>query len=153
MRGDQLARQWRSIRAIEASPNGLTVTEIADSEETGFRTIDRDLEALQSAGFLLYTEKVDRGRRWAFIDTFKFKIPPPFTLIELMSLYFYKDLIRVLKGPPFYDSQDFVFKKKARRPSSWTCPNYRSRSGGIWEEIWRSTGAYMLCSLSRRIRL
>jgi len=29
MRGDQLARQWRVIRAIEASPNGLTAAEIA----------------------------------------------------------------------------------------------------------------------------
>ena len=51
MRGDQLARQWRIIRAIEASPNGLTATEIAQREETGIRTIYRDLEALQAAGF------------------------------------------------------------------------------------------------------
>jgi hypothetical protein len=29
MRGDQLTRQWRVIRAIEASPNGLAVAEIA----------------------------------------------------------------------------------------------------------------------------
>jgi hypothetical protein len=28
MRGDQLARQWRVIRAIEASPNGLTAAGI-----------------------------------------------------------------------------------------------------------------------------
>jgi len=47
MRGDQLARQWRVIRAIEASPNGLTVAEIARREGTGIRTIYRDLEALQ----------------------------------------------------------------------------------------------------------
>jgi hypothetical protein len=46
MRGDQLARQWRVIRAIEASSNGLTVAEIANREETGIRTIYRDLEAL-----------------------------------------------------------------------------------------------------------
>jgi transposase len=45
MRGDQLARQWRVIRAIEASSNGLTVAEIANREETGIRTIYRDLEA------------------------------------------------------------------------------------------------------------
>jgi hypothetical protein len=32
MRGDQLARQWRVIRAIEASPNGLTMAEIAVSD-------------------------------------------------------------------------------------------------------------------------
>ena len=49
MRGDQLARQWRIIRAIEASPSGLTVAEIAKREETGIRTIYRDLEALQPA--------------------------------------------------------------------------------------------------------
>jgi len=50
MRGDQCARQWRVIRAIEASPNGLTVAEIANREETGIRTIYRDLEALHSHG-------------------------------------------------------------------------------------------------------
>jgi hypothetical protein len=48
MRGDQLARQWRVIRAIEASPNGLTVAEIAKREETGLRSIYRDLEALRN---------------------------------------------------------------------------------------------------------
>ena len=29
MRGDQLARQWRVVRTIEASPNGLTAAKIA----------------------------------------------------------------------------------------------------------------------------
>ena len=29
MRGDQLAERWRVNRGIEASPNGLTVVEIA----------------------------------------------------------------------------------------------------------------------------
>jgi predicted DNA-binding transcriptional regulator YafY len=111
MRGDQLARQWHIIRAIEASPNGLTVTEIAQREETRIRTVYRDLEALQEAGFPLYTEKVERANRWAFIDTFKFKISPPFTLTELMSLYFYKELVRVFKGTTFHDSIDSVFKE------------------------------------------
>ena len=50
MRGNQLTRLWRVVRAIEASPNGLTVAEIAQREETGIRTIYRDLEA-QAAGF------------------------------------------------------------------------------------------------------
>ncbi len=111
MRGDQLTRQWRIIRAIEASLNGLTVTEIAQREESGIRTINRDLDALQAAGFPLYTERVDRTNHWAFIDTFKFKTPPPFTPTELMSLYFYKELIRVLKGTPFYNSLESVFTK------------------------------------------
>jgi hypothetical protein len=110
MRGDQLARQWRTLRAIEASPNGLTVTEIAQREVTGIRTIYRDLEVLQAAGFLLYTERVEKANRRAVIGTFKFKIPPPFTP-NVMSLYFYKDLVRVLKGTPFYEPLESVFKK------------------------------------------
>ena len=93
MRGDQLSRQWRSIRAIEARPNRLTVTEIAQREETGIRTIYRDLEALQAARFLLYSERADRTNRWAFMDPFKFKIPPPFTLSDFISIYSYKDLV------------------------------------------------------------
>jgi hypothetical protein len=115
MRGDQLARQWRIIRAIEASPNGLTVTEIAQREEPGIRTVYRDLEALQAAGFPLYTERVERASRWAFTDTFKFKIPSPFTPTELMSLYFckrlYKDINRILKGIPIFDIVDSIFKR------------------------------------------
>jgi hypothetical protein len=63
MRGDQLARQWRIIRAIETSPSGLTVSEIAKREETGIRTIYRDLEALQVAGFPLYNERVENANR------------------------------------------------------------------------------------------
>jgi len=35
MRGDQLIRQWRVTRAIEASPNGITMAEIAACDGTG----------------------------------------------------------------------------------------------------------------------
>ena len=70
MRGDQLARQWRVIRAIEASPGGLTVAEIANFPST--------LEALQAAGFPLYTERVEKANRWASAETFKSPIPYPF---------------------------------------------------------------------------
>ena len=92
MRGDQLARQWRVILAIEANPSQLTLTEIAQQVGTGVWKINRDLEALQAGSFSLHTEKVERATKWAFIDTFNHKIPPPFTLTELMSLCFYKDL-------------------------------------------------------------
>jgi hypothetical protein len=66
MRGDQLPRQWRVIRAIKASPNGLTVAEVANFSPT--------LEALQAAGFPLYTEKVEKSNRRAFIDNLKLGI-------------------------------------------------------------------------------
>jgi predicted DNA-binding transcriptional regulator YafY len=106
MRGDQLARQWRVIRAIEASPNGLTVAEIAQREETGIHTIYRDLEALQEAGFSLYTEKVERGTRLTFNETFRFKFHPSFSLTELRSFVFTAFPTEGLKGIPSYNSLD-----------------------------------------------
>jgi predicted DNA-binding transcriptional regulator YafY len=111
MRGDQLARQWRVLRAIEASPKGLTVAEIAHEEGVGLRTAYRDLEALQVAGFPLYTEKIEGTKRWAFVDTYRFRVPTPFTLTELMALHLYGDLFRVFKGTPFYDDLESLFKK------------------------------------------
>ena len=111
MRGDQLSRQWRILRSIEASVNGLTVAEIADQEEVSIRTAYRDIETLEMAGFPLYCEKIDKTRKWFFVDTYTFKLPEPFTRMELMSLYFYSDLVRVLKDTPFYDSLESLFKK------------------------------------------
>ena len=82
MRGDRLARQWRIIRTIEASPNGLTVAETANRAETVIRTNRRSLEALQAAGVPLYAERVDCSNRWTFIDTFKFKIHLSFPIAK-----------------------------------------------------------------------
>jgi len=111
VRGDQLARQWRILRRIEATSGGLTVAELADEEGISLRTVYRDLEALQEAGFPLYSEMVERSQRWAFVDTYKFQLPQPFSLTEMMSLHLYGDLIRVFKGTAFYDSLESLFRK------------------------------------------
>ncbi len=111
MRGDQLARQWRILRAIEADKNGLTIAEIAGQEEISLRTAYRDIEALQAAGFPLYYERFEGSNRWFFVDNYKFKVPQPFTVTELMSLHLYSDLVRVFQGTPFYEALESLFKK------------------------------------------
>ena len=63
------------IRAIEASPNGLTVTGITKPEEIGIRKIHRDPEALQATGFPRYTERVERPNRSALMDISEFQFP------------------------------------------------------------------------------
>ena len=111
MRGDQLARQWRILRHIEASKHGLTVADLADMEGIGLRTAYRDLVALQEAGFPLFTERVERSNRWAFVDTYTFQVPKPFTMTELMSLLLYSDLVRVFEGTAMYESLQSLFQK------------------------------------------
>lgn len=111
MRGDQLARQWRILRHIEASRTGLSVADLLEMEGVTRRTIYRDLQALQEAGFPLFNEKVEGGAKWAFIDTYKFQVPEPFTLTELMALHLYSDFTRAFRGTFFYDSLESLFKK------------------------------------------
>jgi hypothetical protein len=79
---DPLTRHRRVIWAIEASPNGFTVIEIPQREESGIRRINRNPGALQAAGFPLCTARVDRGNRWAFKDPFKSKILPSFPIVK-----------------------------------------------------------------------
>ena len=50
-RGDQLARQWRIIQTLVTSKHGKTVGDLVKEEDCHPRTIYRDLEALQEAGF------------------------------------------------------------------------------------------------------
>ncbi len=86
MRGDQSAWMWGIIWAIKVSANRLT--EIAQQQETGIRTIYRDQDAPQASGVFLHAQRVQAANRWAFIDTLKFKFFPSFSLTKLRSLVF-----------------------------------------------------------------
>ena len=111
MRGDQLSRQWRIIRQIEASKKGLTAVEIADMGGVSLRTAYRDLDDLQYAGFPIYTDKGEHGQRWKFIDTYQSNLPVPFTYTELMSLHLSRDLFQVFRGTVFSEALETLFDK------------------------------------------
>lgn len=56
----QTVRALRLLRLLEATPEGRTLTDLADTFEVTTRTIRRDLAALRSAG-----EPIERaGRCW-----------------------------------------------------------------------------------------
>lgn len=111
MRGDQLSRQWRIIRQIEASKNGLTAAQIADLGNVSLRTAYRDLDDLQYAGFPIYTDKGENGQRWRFIESYASNLPLPFTYTELMSLHLSRDLFKVFKGTVFSEALESLFDK------------------------------------------
>ncbi len=90
-RGDQLARQWRIIQTLVSSKHGKPVANLVKEENCHPRTIYRDLEALQEAGFPIYSDRVDGKGVWSVVDEYKHMLPVPFTLPELMALYFSRD--------------------------------------------------------------
>jgi len=60
-RGDQLGRQWKIIQTLISSRNGKSAAELAEGLDCNPRTVYRDLEALQVAGFQIYTERETCG--------------------------------------------------------------------------------------------
>jgi predicted DNA-binding transcriptional regulator YafY len=84
---------------------------MADTLGCHSRTVYRDLEALQFAGFPIYTEKVDGKSLWSLLDSAKHSIPIPFNLAELMALYFCRGMMKTLKNTAFYDSLESLFDK------------------------------------------
>ncbi len=111
MCGEQLARQWKIIRLLEARKHGLTAAEISESLDSHVRTIYRDLEAIQEAGFPLYIEKVEKSSYWKLMDGFRTNLPLPFTATELMSLHMSRDIIRVFEGTIFQESIESLLSK------------------------------------------
>src|ERR687892_2441460 len=100
-RNAEVIRQWTILRELEASRR-LTIDEMAGKTGVTTRTIRRDLEALQSAGFPLYDGSHDGKKYWlleqkAFrrLDTTGFK------LAELDALYFSLTLVECLAATPF----------------------------------------------------
>jgi len=110
-RGDQLARQWKIIQTLISSRIGKSAADLAEDLECGWRTVYRDLEALQVAGFPLYSEKIDGKSLWLFLETARHSIPIPFNLTELMALYFSRGMMGVLKDTVLYDSLESLFDK------------------------------------------
>ncbi len=110
-RGDQLGRQWKIIQILVSSKRGKSAAELARDLECHPRTLYRDLEALQVAGFPIYTDRVEGKNLWSLLDTVKHQMPVPFCLTELMALYFGRDMLKVFKDTPFYDSLESLFQK------------------------------------------
>ena len=116
-RGDQLARQWKIFQTLVSCRYGKSVADLARDLDCHQRTVYRDLHALEDAGFPLYTENFNGQNRWLLMESARNPMPVPFSLPELMALYFGRDALKVLKGTVFYDSLEDLFQKiKATLP-------------------------------------
>ena len=110
-RNAEVIRQWTILREIEAS-HGATIRRLAETTGVTTRTIRRDLEALQEAGFPLYDEAGDVAKRWK-LDTRPFRRldDTAFTLAELSALYFSRTLVECFALPPFGEDLRGAFAK------------------------------------------
>ena len=113
-RNAEVIRQWTILREVErARGSGVTIDDLATLGEVTTRTIRRDLQALQEAGFPLYDDRShDDGRTRWHLNGQAFKgLAAGLTVSELCALYFSRTLLEALSGTPFRDDLESAFEK------------------------------------------
>jgi predicted DNA-binding transcriptional regulator YafY len=113
-RNAEVIRQWTILREIErARSGGVTIDDLAAQCGVTTRTIRRDLQALEEAGFPLYDDRShDDGRtRWVINGQAFRLVTAGLTLSELCALYFSRTLLEALSGTPFRDDLESAFEK------------------------------------------
>ncbi len=110
-RNAEVIRQWSILRDLESSRR-LTIDDLAERTGVTTRTIRRDLEALQLAGFPLYDEAHD-GRKYWMLEQKAFRRldATGFTFAELSALYFSRTLVECLAATPFQKDVRSAFDK------------------------------------------
>ena len=113
-RNAEVIRQWTILREIERARSvGVTIDELAALCDVTTRTIRRDLQALEEAGFPLFDDKGrDDGKTRWLVNGQAFKgLSAGLTVSELCALYFSRTLLESLSGTPFRDDVESAFEK------------------------------------------
>ncbi|HEY3121854.1 MAG TPA: WYL domain-containing protein [Vicinamibacteria bacterium] len=110
MRNAEVIRQWKILKRIEAG-RYTTASDLAEEHGVTERTIRRDIEALQEAGFPLYDERTDGRKVWRLVEGYRQRLTQTFSLAELSALYFSKNLMSFLGGAPFAQDLEAAFAK------------------------------------------
>jgi predicted DNA-binding transcriptional regulator YafY len=111
MRGAQLVRQWKIINLLETRKQGCTAQELAQLLDANIRSVYRDLDALQDAGFPLYSEREEGQYFWRLLTSEKTNCGIPFNLSELVALRFAQDILGSFKGTPFPAGLNSIIRK------------------------------------------
>jgi len=113
-RNAEVIRQWTILREIEKSRTaGVTIDDLASRCRVTTRTIRRDLQALEEAGFPLFDDRSrDDGKtRWSISGQAFKGLAASLTLAELCALYFSRTLLESLAGTPFRGEVEQAFDK------------------------------------------
>jgi proteasome accessory factor B len=105
----QAGRLHSIIRLFEAR-RGMTLDDLAEECGVDRRTIHRDLNAVEEAGYTLTSEWQEGKKVYSFLTKSR-NIPPiTFTLNQLMSLYLLRSLGVYLAGTPFRQEIEELFR-------------------------------------------
>jgi predicted DNA-binding transcriptional regulator YafY len=137
MRNAEVIRQWQILREIESRRGGVTIHELAELVHVTTRTIRRDLQALQEAGFAVFDEGEEHAtKRWR-LDAQPFKsVEAGLSVSDVAALYLSRAIVEGLSGWPLSDELRAAFAKIEQglnprmREFLATLPDVLSTKGG-----------------------
>jgi len=137
MRNAEVIRQWQILREIETRRAGVTIHELAGLVRVSTRTIRRDLQALQEAGFAVFDEgEENETKKWK-LDTQPFRaLQEGLSVSDVAALYLSRALVEAMPGWPLADELKGAFAKIERslnermREFLATLPQVLSAKGG-----------------------
>lgn len=116
-RNDQVVRQLIVLKKLELSRQGLTLDQLAEGLDSSAarhpRTLRRDLDAIESAGYPLLTERIDGRTRWKPLDGVRHAPALRLSPTELMALTLSRRLIAPLEGTALHASLQSALSKAA----------------------------------------
>ena len=115
MRNAEVIRQWQILREVESHRTGVTIHELAERVDVTTRTIRRDLQALQEAGFAVYDEGGEQEtKRWR-LDAHPFRtLQEGLTVADVAALYLSRSVVEALSGWPLAEELRSAFAKLDR---------------------------------------
>lgn len=136
-----LVRQWILLRLLCARRGGLTVREMVDELAVSAKTVRRDLEMFQQAGFPLEETVEDFGRKRWRLDPSKTGPGLSFAFDEAIALYLARRLLEPLAGTPFWEAAQRAFKK-IRATLGAEALKYVDRFGQVFYQTMVGTSDY-----------
>jgi predicted DNA-binding transcriptional regulator YafY len=111
VRTDQPIRQWIILRLLETNRK-VTLQKIASelSDRCHERTLRRDLNVLELAGFPIYTERENGKSYWKLDENYR-STPLPLTATELYALQCGKQFLAPLEGTFIAESIEGLYQK------------------------------------------
>jgi len=102
VRNAELIRQWQILQLIDATPTGMSVRRLATKQHVHQRTVRRDLDALEQAGFPIYCDRENGTALYKFnTRPFKRLERAGLGLAEMCALYMSRSMLEALAMLPF----------------------------------------------------
>ena len=136
-----LVRQWILLRKLCSSHYGVTIQDMIHELGVSDKTIRRDLETFQAAGFPLKETVEEFGRKKWHIEEGKAEPGLHFAYDEAIALYLGRRFLEPLAGTVFWEAAQRAFKK-IRATLGADALNYIDQFGTMFHQTMVGVGDY-----------